>query len=135
MMTITTVSLASGKGSKGGHYDDNYYYGSLVRDPRVIMMMTTTIPREARVDTMMTDMVAREVNWGSCAFLITPNVILIPQIVAVRVLLAPWRLMMALSFVENPMLPLIQSCRQSFCEGLQYLLKAPVVIGTTFVVI
>ena len=69
MMTITTVSL--------------------VRDPRVIMMMTTTIPREARVDTMMTDMVAREVNWGSCAFLIMLNVILIPQIVAVGVLLAP----------------------------------------------
>lgn len=100
----------SGKASKGEHYDDTITTVSLVsRDPRVIMMMTTTIPREARVDTMMTDMVAREVNWGSCAFLITPNVILIPQIVAVRVLLAPWRLMMALSFVENPTLPLIQS--------------------------
>jgi len=90
------------------------------------MMMTTntTIPREARVDTMMTDMVAREVNWGSCAFLIMLNVILIPQIVAVRVLLAPWRLMMALSFVENPTLPLIQSCRQSFCEGLTILAES-----------
>ena len=72
MMTITTVSLARAP-SKGGHYDATIAITrvSLVRDPRVIMMMTTTIPREARVDTMMTDMVAREVNWGSCAFLIS----------------------------------------------------------------
>ena len=121
MMTITTVSLARPPREDIMMTTITITRVSLVRDPRVIMMMTTTIPREARVDTMMTDMVAREVNWGSCAFLIMLNVT--PNRCCGG-LACTWWLMMALSFVENPTLPLIQSCRQSFCEGLTILAES-----------